>query len=162
MAAPGSGYVTLPGSFYVALTARFSHLLLKPSPPPRNPNLPHPSTHACKSLTAYMLSRSMLIDPFHRLLILRYTHTPRYIMKTSLSSVLLLALATESTVASSWFGGGWFGGASKAGQYSFRFYRPSIITLPKNASTLCDDHTSVHVLIHVHAFLLVYWSDLRL
>ena len=81
-------------------------------------------------------------------------------MKISLSSVLLFALATESTVASSWFGG-----ATKAGQYSSHFCNPAVSVPPQtnavsgmldnnhlrhnelqlNSSTIHQSHLAMHM-----------------
>ncbi len=81
-------------------------------------------------------------------------------MKISFSSVLLFALATESAVASSWFGG-----ATKAGRYSFhlcRFdyhYLFGTTTLGVGASAPSISNLSIHISLHMNAYLLTSYTD---
>lgn len=72
-------------------------------------------------------------------------------MKISLSSVLLFALATESTVASSWFGG-----ATKAGQYSSHFCNPAVSISPETnavSGTLNNIHLR-HNELHLDSYII--------
>ena len=143
VASPATNYVTFPRFPRANKLCPISHRLQLQLSTLQHQTSPH-HHHFGKLLTALHITLTGLIILSLRTRQSQNAQTRWHKMKISLSSVLLLALAAESTVASSWFGG-----ATKAGSYLFQ-YCDLAIWSPLNTM-----HLSIHrsiLLIPTHAY----------